>query len=226
MESIAQFLTDHAKQAHWFIFLGVLLAGCNIPISIDLLVILAAVLAVHFVPEHLFLLYTFLLIGCGLSAWIAYFLGRYLGHTLAGTRLFKPILHPQKIEKISKFYQKYGIWTFIVGRFIPFGVRNCIFMTSGLSKMPFSRFMYREAVACFIWVTFSFSLFCVLGQNFDRIWHNVKTFNLFIFLAFSVAVISMIWYKQRKKHRATLKNNASYMHNDLPLQEHKDQNNN
>lgn len=202
MESFIEFLSNHAAHAHWFIFLGLLLAGCNIPISIDVLLILAALFSAKFVPENTILLYSFLLGGCTIAAWISYSLGRLLGAKLSHWKLFKPILSPEKIEKLGLFYKKYGMWTFIIGRFIPFGVRNCIFMTSGLSKMPFLRFALQDFLACFIWVTSYFILFYHVGQNFEMIWHYVKTLNVLIFLTFAVAVISVIWYKQVKKSQA------------------------
>lgn len=202
MESLIQFLSNHASHAHWFIFLGLLLAGCNIPISIDVLLILAAVFSAKFVPENTALLYSFLLAGCIMSAWISYSLGRVLGSRLSQWKLFKPVLSQEKMQKLRHFYKKYGIWTFIIGRFIPFGVRNCIFMTSGLSKMPFLRFALQDLLACFIWVTSYFILFYQIGQNFETIWDHVKTLNLFIFLTFTLAVITIIWYKQIKKSQA------------------------
>ncbi len=208
MEAIADFLTKHAGHAHWFILLGLLLAGCNIPISIDLLVILSAVLAAHFIPEHTFLLYGFVFVGCTLSAWIAYGLGRYASDKLSHLRLFAPIFRPTKIEKMRNFYQKYGIWAYIIGRFIPFGVRNCIFMTSGLSKTPFIQFALRESLACFLWVTCSYTLFFQLGQNFEKIWVGMKTVNLAIFSAFCLAVIGIIWYKLRKKRHTVLQGDS------------------
>ena len=104
---------------------------------------------------------------------------------------------------MQKFYKKHGMFTFLIGRFIPFGVRNCLFMTSGLSKMPFLRFAFLDSIACFLWVTLSFTLFFHLGQNFDKLWGYVQSFNLFIFLTFTVAVIAVIWYKYAKKKHVT-----------------------
>jgi membrane protein DedA with SNARE-associated domain len=103
------------------------------------------------------------------------------------------------MDKARSFYEKYGFWTLVIGRFIPFGVRNCIFMTTGMSRFSFSRFMLMDAVACSLWVTISFYSFYTLGQNYQMIWHYLKTFNLLLFAAFSVTVISMICYKSRKK---------------------------
>ena len=100
MPALIEFLSLHAPHAHWFIFFGVLLAGCNLPISIDLLVIISALFSAKFIPEHTVLLYSFLLTGCVLSAWISYILGRTLGVKLARWKWFKFILSDQKIEKI------------------------------------------------------------------------------------------------------------------------------
>src|SRR4051812_19596790 len=109
VESLAGFLSSHASNAHWFILVGILLAGCNIPVSIDALTIIAALLAVHFVPEHTYILYCTLLISCSLSAWISYSLGRYLGPKLRQWRLFKSLLSDLKIAKMQEFYRKYGV---------------------------------------------------------------------------------------------------------------------
>ena len=196
---LIEFLSTHAPQAHWFILVGLLLAGFNLPISIDVLLIIASLLSAKFIPEHTFLLYSFLLVGSLLSAWISYTLGRTLGLKLAKWKLFKPFLSDHRVEKLRSFYKKYGILAFVIGRFIPFGVRNCLFMSSGLSKMPFLRFVLQDLLGCFIWVTTFFTLFYHIGQNFEIIWHYVKTFNALIFLTFTVAVISVIWYKHTKR---------------------------
>lgn len=204
MDSIALFLSQHADHAHWYILLGLLLAGCNIPVSIDVLIITAALLAAQFVPENTWLLYTILLGGCCLSAWISYFFGRCLGEKLKNWKPFRLLFSDKKIESMQKFYQKYKIWAFIIGRFIPFGVRNGLFMTSGLTKMPFLRFACFDFVACFIWVSLSFFLFFHLGQNFETLWTQVKALNGCIFLVFLVAVIGSIWYKRRKHKKVDL----------------------
>ncbi len=209
METILLFLKDHALHAHWFILAGLLLAGLNLPISIDVLLIVAAILSSQFIPENTYILYFTLLGGCYFSGWIAYFLGRKLGPKLQKVPLFKHLLSQKKIKSMQIFYEKKGIWAFIIGRFIPFGVRNALFMTSGVSKMPFLRFALLDAIACFIWVTAFFSLLFNVGQNFETIWTHVKTFNLFIFLIFSIAVIGGFWYKRVKTAPASQDTNTT-----------------
>jgi membrane-associated protein len=204
MEGLVEFLSAHATHAHWFILLGLLLAGCNIPISIDVLVIIAAILSTHFVPEHTYILYFTLLGGCWLSAWIAYFLGRTIGPKLKNQKAFQFILSDKKITSMGLFYKKYGAWAFLIGRFIPFGVRNCLFMTTGLTKMSFLRFILLDLGACFLWVTSFFYLFLTLGENFETLRNQAKVINVSIFIVFALAVIGLIWYKRAKQRKNNL----------------------
>jgi membrane-associated protein len=202
MEHLTEIITRHAHNAHWYIFTAIILAGFNIPFSADLLILAAAVLAATVIPEHTWLLFFSILFGCYFSAMCAYWMGRFIGTTLAKRKCFAKLIGPQRLSKIKQFYEKYGLWTLVLGRFIPFGVRNCIFMSSGMSKLHFGKFVLMDALACVLWCSSYFYLFFTLGQNYETVWHYLKTFNLLVFAAFSVTVISIIWYKSRKKTRA------------------------
>ncbi|MEX0961680.1 MAG: DedA family protein [Simkaniaceae bacterium] len=201
IEGLIQYVTDHAKHAPWVVFLSALLAGLNIPISIDILLAFSALLAATTVPHLALPLYFSLLFGCIFSAWIAYWIGRLLGDKLSSVPLFKKPLSEENKNRLSHFYNRYGVWTSIVGRFIPFGVRNCIFMSSGMSRYSFKRFALRDALACFLWATLLFPLFYSIGLNLDQVGGLVKRFNILIFSLFSVAGIGILWYKKKKKQR-------------------------
>ncbi len=203
MDTVVEFITRHAHAAHWYVFIAIILAGFNIPISTDLLILLSAFIAAAILPEHTWHLYLSVLLGCYFSAWCAYWIGRLLRGPIQRMPFLNRLLKQERMNKIRSFYEKYGLWTLILGRFIPFGVRNCIFMTTGMSKFNFYRFILMDALACFVWCSIYFYAFYTLGQNYQVIWHYVKTFNLLIFAAFSVAVISIIWYKNKKKARST-----------------------
>lgn len=202
MEHLTEIITRHAHIAHWYIFIAIILAGFNIPFSADLLILIAAILAATVVPEHTWILFYSILFGCYFSAMCAYWLGRLIGTTLSKRKFFSQLLSAHRLSKIKQFYEKYGLWTLVIGRFIPFGVRNCIFMSSGMSKLHFGKFILMDALACILWCSTCFYLFFTLGQNYETIWRYLKTFNLLIFAAFSVTVIGIIWYKRRKKTQA------------------------
>lgn len=203
MGSIISFIIEHAHSAHWFFFIAILLAGINMPVSIDVVVLAAALLAATVIPEHKWILFISVSAGCYLSAMIAYWVGRLLGGFLPRFKLFRKLLSPERIERTKGFYEKYGLWTLLIGRFIPFGVRNCLFMSTGMSKLSFGKFILRDALACSIWSTVAFSVFYSLGQNYKVLYHYLKTFNVLIFSVFAVAVIGFVWYKLKKAARST-----------------------
>lgn len=198
MEKLLAFVHQHAHHAHYAIFCSALLAGLNIPISIDLLMIISAILAATIIPENAPKLFLAIYLGCMFSAWIAYWIGRTIGPALQKVSFFSKILSPKKIENIKKFYEKRGIFALIIGRFIPFGVRNGLFMSSGMSRISFFKFMLWDALALTLWSCACFFLYYTLGKNIDALYSRVKIVNLFIFLGFCVTVIGFIWYKKRK----------------------------
>jgi len=198
MEPIIDFIVRHAQGAHWLIFGAIILAGLNVPISADLMLIISAVLAATVIPAHAVHLFLAVYLGCVLSAWVAYWLGRVVGPRLLSLRFFSKMLSLERLLKMRHFYDRYGFWTLMVGRFIPFGVRNCLFMSTGMSKLPFVKFVWRDLIACFIWSSCGFYLFYLIGQNYQLIYQKVKVVNLFLFLAFAVTGISFFWYKRKK----------------------------
>ncbi len=177
--------------APWIIFSLTLLAGLSLPISIDILITLTALLAANYLPEKAYLLFSLFTIGCIFSAWISYSIGRFFGR----------FIKPEKTEKVAAFYKKFGFLAFFICRFIPFGVRNAFFMSSGASKVSFRKFALFDSLACAIWSTIFFTTIYKLGQNFDSVLTHLKHLNIVIFSLFAIGVISFFiyrFYKQRK----------------------------
>lgn len=201
MDFLSELIAHHASNAHWYIFTAIILAGFNLPFSADVLILIAAVLAATIVPENTIILFVSSLAGCYFSAMCAFWLGRIAGTRLIQMKFFSKLFNPQRMDKINYFYKMHGFLCLVIGRFIPFGVRNCIFMSAGMSRLQFGKFILMDAFACTLWCTVVFSAFYLLGQNFNVLWDYLKTFNLLIFTAFSVTVIGAIWYKSRKKQR-------------------------
>lgn len=196
--SLETFIHENAANAHWAIFASIILAGLNVPISTDVVVLIGAVLAARIVPENTFLLYGCIYFGCILSACVAYGMGRFLGPKLLKFSWFSKMLPQERLDKIQNFYAKHGFLTLVIGRFIPFGVRNGIFMSSGLSRVSFKQFLLRDSIACLLWSSIAFAAFFKLSQYYEQIVHFFKTWNLVICCALFVTLIGIIWYKKKK----------------------------
>ncbi len=199
MTAWLDWIIQHGEQAHWLIFAGAILAGLSIPVSIDLLVMASGILAATVVPHHTIHLFLAIFLGCYCSAAIAYWIGRLGGKKLLKFAWFAKILTPERLKKIQQFYQKHGLITLILGRFIPFGVRNGIFLTIGASSFSFLKFLLWDLLAVFIWSTSCFYLFYKVGENYEVLLGHLKSFHLLLLGCLGVTLITLIWYKCRKK---------------------------
>jgi membrane-associated protein len=197
------FLSAHAPYAHWIIFGTLILGGFNLPLPIseDVLIILSAFLAAQVVPDHLVQLCLAVFLGCYLSDWICYWMGRKVGRKICESwKWAAKMFPPRRLEKMHCYYEKYGVWTLIVGRLIPLGVRPCLFLTAGMSKMHFGKFILSDAAACLCSNTALFVLAYTFSRNYQMLIDGLKTFNLFLLAAFVVTGISLFWYKRRNKN--------------------------
>ena len=199
METIIQFIFDHAQHAHWIVFGALMLAGLNVPISEDAMIIMSALLAATVVPENTVELFLGVFLGCYLSDWVSYWLGRTLGRRLWNFKWLSKTIDPKRLDQIHTYYEKYGFWTLLVGRFIPFGVRNCLFLTAGMGKMSFRKFIVSDGIACLCSNSVLFYLAYSLGKNYELLFGKLKVFNLALLGAFVVIIIGAIWYKRSKK---------------------------
>lgn len=205
MDTLIDFIIQHAPYAHWIVFSALMLAGLNIPISEDLMIIISALLAATVVPENTAKLFVAVFLGCYISDWVCYWIGRSLGRRLWEFKWFTKTVDPKKLEQIQSYYEKYGFWTLVIGRFIPFGVRNCLFITAGMGKMPFQKFLISDGIACICSNTVLFSITYSLGKNYTVLLQGLKFFNIALFTAFLVLIICLIWYKKYKKSSARSK---------------------
>lgn len=195
MEAALEYIYANANNAPYIIFGLLLLAGFNIPVSEDIMLFTSALLAVKN-PDLLYPLFFAVFAGAYISDVICYgFMGRFLGEKIFKIKFFKSMAPPEKIEQVNKFYAKYGIITLILGRFIPFGVRNALFLTAGLGKMNAVKFCVADFIACTISCLSFFALYYTFGES---VIEYVKKFNVIIF---SVAIIvGLIFFlKNRKK---------------------------
>lgn len=194
----ALFLLNHVDCAHWMIFGLFMLAGLNLPISEDLLIILGGVLASTVIPENTWKIFAAIFLGAYLSDWIPYWVGRKFGPTLWRSRWFSRMVNSNRLEQIQDYYRKYGVTTLFVGRFIPFGVRNCLFLTAGMAKIRFRKFLLVDGIACLLSNTLLFTLAYFFGKNYTHITSGLKLANIVIFSAFLIALITFFCYKWGK----------------------------
>src|SRR5262245_29989718 len=157
MEFLVQWLFENGEYAPLVIFGLLMITGFSFPVSEDLLLIISGVLASTVIPERTLQLFLAAFLGSFFSDGIAYGMGRLFGAKVCAN----------KWEKLTLFYEKYGVLTLMVGRCIPFGLCNGIFMSAGAGKMPFGKFALSDGIACLLFSLSIFSLAYICGKNYE-----------------------------------------------------------
>lgn len=187
-EYLYSVIHSNISWAPYIILFLFFLAGLNLPVSEDLIILVAALLASDS-PEHMPHLFVSLYLGAYLSDVQAYAIGRFFADKLFKIKLFAKTLTPQRVNTVTNYLERFGVAVYLVGRFIPFGVRNLMFMTSGIIKFNFIKFAIFDTLAALITCSIYFTLYYQFGLN---IVSKIKKGNIIIFIAFIIMLFIIV----------------------------------
>ena len=127
-----------------------------------------------------------------------YFVGRFLGHKAIKWKLRgRQLVNPKYIEKSEKFYEKYGVKTIILARFVPI-VRTFAPFVAGVGEMKYSRFLPVDIFGGILWVSIAtlagywFGGMEVVKNNFELVVVGI------IFISILPIIIEVIRNKDKK----------------------------
>jgi membrane protein DedA with SNARE-associated domain len=198
LEAITAWFVTHTDHAPFFIFGLLLLTGFSIPISEDILVIVSGVLAGTVLPEKKIALFLAAFFGSYCSDIAAFFVGRLLKNGLS--RFF---LTFERNLSVERFFRKYGGIALLIGRLIPFGIRNSIFMAAGAGRMHFGKFMLIDGIGCAFFSSSLFLLAARCGENYHSLHQLVVSIGYIIFGLFFVSICSWFIWSRFVKEEST-----------------------
>jgi phosphatidylserine decarboxylase len=177
-------------------FVGLILAGLNIPISEDLVIITGALLNQEIVqaevPETRGMLIPSLLaiyIGVIISDFLSYYLGTLMRKGTLKASFLDSLFNQKKMNLIHRNLDNHGFLTFIVCRFIPFGARNTLFMTSGFIGLPLRRFALYDITAALISTNALFFLVYYFGEGVSS---PIRVAGIILFLLLILTILFLV----------------------------------
>jgi len=143
------FLGNYVYLGLWFIIFAEtgLAVGFFLP-GDSLLVVSGLFAAAHKLNVWLVLIAFFL--GSGLGDSTGYWTGRVMGKTLFN-REDSWIFKPSRVQKAHAFFEKYGVKTVVLARFVPI-VRTFAPLVVGAAEMPYSRFLPFSVIGGLLWI--------------------------------------------------------------------------
>ncbi len=192
MDFVVDFINNNISLAPFFIVFILTINSVGLPISEDVIVTTAALLSVKF-PNMVIPLYLGCFIGAYSGDMFSYWVWRLIGGKLLERPFWKKRFKPEDIERFNHNFRNKGAIIFIVGRFIPFGVRILICMAAGISKYDFPRFAIFDLIAAFVSVGTVFFLFYRFGKSIQN---DLGQLKFIIFIAVVIFAIIFFLYKK------------------------------
>ena len=192
MGALAQFLEEFTYAG---IFLALFLGGLGVPLPEEVAVLTAGVLA-HEQVVRWWLALPLCILGV-LSGDVAlYWAGRHWGERVLGWWLVRRILSVERERTLTEAYHRHGVKIVFSARHV-MGLRAAAFLTAGIVRVPFPRFIAADALASMIGVPISFGLAFFFTDQLEQIMADVHRAErwalLLLFVALAVWITVLVW---------------------------------
>jgi membrane protein DedA with SNARE-associated domain len=181
------------------IVLVLVLTGMGLPIPEEVAIIAAGVLSSHRQLDP-WLAFLACLIGALLGDCASYWIGYHFGtRVIREHHWWNRYMTPARERKIEEMIRAHGLKVFFLARFL-IGLRSTIYLTAGVLRMPFRRFILIDLVCATVIIGIFFELSYQFGEVVTR-WIRGAEWTVTAVLVGVVAavVIFFLWRRSRRK---------------------------
>jgi membrane protein DedA with SNARE-associated domain len=181
------------------VFLVLLVTGLGVPIPEELPIVIAAMMSRWQVMHWAGALGSCL--GGVLAAdMLLYGVGRHFGRRILEWPTARRILSPEREARVMEAYRRHGLKFVVMARLV-MGLRAAAFLTAGLVRVPFLRFVLVDVAAVMVSVPLAFSVAYLVADSVVVALAYVHEMQLWI--GGAVALVAVIWLLiwWRRRHR-------------------------
>ena len=174
------------------VFFGFFLPG-------DSLVFVAGILTQsEFLEINILILWPLLVAAAASGSMVGYWFGSRAESYLAHRK--ENFFYKRKyLDMTRSFYDRYGVWAFILGRFLPI-IRTFVPIFAGLAKINYNKFILFNIIGATIWISTMLFAGYGLGNMFPTLTEHLESI-VFGMIVLSAIPVMVAWYRQRKLFR-------------------------
>ena len=194
MEPIGQFLEEFTYLG---VFLVLVVAGLGVPIPEELVVLAGGVLA-HQGVVRWGLMLPLCVAGVLVGDVTLYWIGRHWGERVLAWRWVRLVLSREREEALKAGYRRHGVKIVLTARHVT-GLRAAAFLTAGIARVPFGRFLSADAAAALFGVSTIFGLAFFFAAQMRQILagtHRVERWAALLALLAVIAWIAVRVYRR------------------------------
>jgi len=175
-----------ARFTYGGILAGLLLGGLGLPIPEEVPILAAGVLS-HEGLARWWLALPVCFLGVLSGDVVLYWTGRRWGERVLGWRAVSWVLTPARAARLTAAYREHAMKTVAAARHVA-GLRAAAFLTAGIARVPFWRFMLADAGAALVSVPVAFGLAYFFTDQIGAILADVHRVERWLALAALVAL--------------------------------------
>ena len=160
------------------VFLILLATGFGVPIPEELPIAIAAMMA-RWELMHWWGALLSCLGGVLAGDMLLYGLGRHFGRRILNWPTARRILTPEREKRVMEAYYRHGLKFVVMARLI-MGLRAAAFLTAGLVRVPFLRFLLVDVAAVLLSVPISFGAAYLLADSVAMALARVRELQLWV----------------------------------------------
>ena len=154
------------------IFVALFLGGIGMPIPEEVPVLTSGVLA-HEGVVRWWLALPVCIAGVLSGDVVLYWAGHHWGERVLGWRVVRRVLSPEREASLKAAYRRHGVKIVFTARHV-IGLRAAAFLTAGIARVSFGRFLAADVVASMLGVPTSFGLAFLFTDQLERILTDVR----------------------------------------------------
>ena len=132
-----------------------------------------------------------------LGASFIYWLSQKGGRKLILSYENKLFISQRELEKVEKFFDRFGAWAILIGRCIPV-VATFISIPAGLGKVKYWKFALLTLLGATVWNIVLTFIGYKLGQNWMLLKDRLHNFDILIVATIVIVIIWWVWRHVRK----------------------------
>ncbi|WP_026565343.1 DedA family protein [Bacillus sp. UNC41MFS5] len=189
-------ITLFEQHSYLILFIGIFLELMALPISGEFLMSYAGYFVYQGKMNYILALLTVFLSG-GAGITVTYWIGKAGGYKLI--EKYGKFIHmgPERYKKIADWFDRSGSKLLVFVYFIP-GIRHFTGYISGISKMPFRKFIIPAYTGAFLWGVCFITLGKVLGPKWDSFHQAASKYLIVFIIVFAVLLLGYFAYRYYK----------------------------
>lgn len=190
---MSHLITIFEQHSYLILFIGIFLELMALPISGEFLMSYAGYFVFQGKMNYLLALLTVFLSG-GAGITVTYWIGKAGGYKLI--EKYGKYLHlgPDRYKKTADWFDRSGSKLLVFAYFIP-GIRHFTGYISGISRMPFKKFIIPAYTGSFLWGVCFITLGKVLGPRWEVLHQAASKYFIIFIIVFAVLLIGYFTYR-------------------------------